>query len=71
MSDLKSGPNAMWEHRIRQRAYEIYETRLRNTCRPPNELEDWLEAEREVLHEIQGSTVYPLVRQTKDCPKPF
>jgi hypothetical protein len=41
-------PDAMLEHRIRQRAYEIYQSRLEN---PP--LRDWLEAEREILEEIR------------------
>jgi Protein of unknown function (DUF2934) len=54
MSDLKSGPNAMWEHRIRQRAFEIYQAR-RQRCIPGTDCQDWLEAERLVLEEIQGS----------------
>jgi len=54
MSDLKSGPNAMWEHRIRQRAFEIYETRPRN-CITSTDREDWLEAERQMRNEIRGS----------------
>ena len=58
MCDLKFGPNAMWEKRIRQRAYEIYEARLQNSCLSSNELQDWLEAERTVLQEIQGAMVY-------------
>jgi hypothetical protein len=53
-SDLKAGSNAMWEHRIRQRAYEIYEARLRS-CISSTDLQDWLEAEREVQKEIRGS----------------
>ena len=40
-------PDAMLEHRIQQRAYELYQARLQ---RP--ELHDWLQAERDVLHEI-------------------
>jgi hypothetical protein len=37
----------MLEHRIRQRAYEIYLARLRNPA-----LHDWLQAESEILKEI-------------------
>lgn len=54
MSDLEFGPNAMWEQRIRQRAYEIYEARLRSRT-SSTDWEDWLEAEREVRDEIRGS----------------
>jgi Protein of unknown function (DUF2934) len=41
-------PDAMLEHRIRQRAYEIYQSRLKNPA-----LRDWLEAEHEILEEIR------------------
>jgi hypothetical protein len=43
-------PDAMLEHRIRQRAYEIYEAKLHRS-----DLQDWLQAEREVLDEISGA----------------
>lgn len=65
MCDLKFGPNAMWEKRIRHRAYEIYEARLQSSCLSSNELQDWLEAERTVLQEIQGTMVY-LLERTKN-----
>jgi hypothetical protein len=54
MSDLRFGPNAMWEHRVRQRAYEIYQARLRN-CFSSSDLQDWKESEREVLDAIRGT----------------
>ena len=54
MSDLKSGTNAMWEQRIRQRAHEIYESKMRSGV-SSTDWQDWLEAEREVLTEIRGS----------------
>ena len=54
MSDLKFGPNAMWDQRIRQRAYEIYVSRLRSRI-SSTDWEDWLEAEREVRDEVRGS----------------
>jgi hypothetical protein len=54
MSDLKTGPNAMWEQRVRQRAYEIYEARLRN-CISSSAWKDWEEAELKVGNEIRGS----------------
>ena len=63
MSDLKSGPNAMWEHRIRQRAHEIYEARLRN-CISATDWEDWLEAERVLVKEIQGSKLCETRQET-------
>ena len=40
-------PDAMLEHRIQQRAYEIHQTKANGSP-----FDDWLEAEREVLHEI-------------------
>lgn len=39
--------DAMLEHRIRQYAYELYQIRVHGS-----DLQDWLQAEREVLHEI-------------------
>lgn len=53
MSDLNFGPNAMWEHRIRQRAHEIYEAKHRQGL-ASSDWQDWLEAEREVQDEIRG-----------------
>jgi hypothetical protein len=41
-------PDAMLEHRIRQRAYEIYHARLENPA-----LYDWLQAEHEILNETK------------------
>jgi hypothetical protein len=41
-----NSPDAMLEHRIRQRAYEIYLARLENPA-----LHDWLQAECEILKE--------------------
>jgi hypothetical protein len=41
-----NSPDAMLEHRIRQRAYEIYLARLGNPA-----LNDWLQAECEILKE--------------------
>jgi hypothetical protein len=41
-----NSPDAMLEHRIRQRAYEIYLARLGNPA-----LHDWLQAECEILKE--------------------
>jgi Protein of unknown function (DUF2934) len=46
-------PNAMLEHRIRQRAYELYQTRVQGS-----DLQDWLQAEREVLAEISPSSEF-------------
>ena len=43
----RAEPDAMLEHRIRQRAYEIYHARVKDA-----NLQDWLQAEREVLDEI-------------------
>ena len=40
-------PDAMLQHRIQQRAFEIHETKANGS-----QLEDWLEAERQVLQEI-------------------
>jgi hypothetical protein len=40
-------PDAMLQHRIQQRAYEIHQTKENGSP-----LEDWLEAERQVLREI-------------------
>jgi hypothetical protein len=54
MFNPESRPSAMWEHRIRQRAHEIYEARVRNGI-SGTDWEDWFEAERVVLAEIQGS----------------
>lgn len=42
--------DAMLEHRIRQYAYELYQIRVHGS-----DLQDWLQAEREVLHEITCS----------------
>jgi hypothetical protein len=47
LCDMTS-PDAMLEHRIRQRAYEIYQARQENPA-----LYDWLQAEREVLMEMK------------------
>jgi Protein of unknown function (DUF2934) len=44
-------PDPMLEHRIRQRAHELYQVRVQGS-----DLQDWLQAEREVLHEITSST---------------
>jgi len=44
-------PDPMLEHRIRVRAYELYEKRLRST-----DVDDWVEAEREILAEIEGAS---------------
>ena len=41
-------PDPMLEHRIRQRAYEIYHARLENPA-----LHDWLQAEHEILKETK------------------
>jgi len=41
-------PDAMLEHRIRQRAYEIYHARLENPA-----LYNWLQAEHEILKETK------------------
>ena len=40
-------PDSMLEHRVQQRAFEIYQTKANGS-----RLEDWLEAERQVLQEI-------------------
>lgn len=48
--DFQMITDAMTEHRIRLRAYEIYLSRISN---PP--LADWLQAEREILEEIRRS----------------
>jgi len=40
-------PDAMLEHRIQQRAYEIHQTNANGSP-----LDDWLEAEHQVLQEI-------------------
>jgi Protein of unknown function (DUF2934) len=40
-------PDSMLEHRIQQRAYEIHQTKANGSP-----LDDWLEAERQVLQEI-------------------
>jgi hypothetical protein len=39
--------DAMLDHRIQQRAYEIHQTKANGSP-----LDDWLEAERQVLQEI-------------------
>jgi hypothetical protein len=44
---MERQPDAMLEHRIQQRAYEIHETRANGSP-----MQDWLEAERQVLQEI-------------------
>jgi hypothetical protein len=41
-------PDVMLQHRIQQRAYEIHQTKANGSS-----LEDWLEAERQVLREIR------------------
>ena len=38
-------PNPTREHEIRRRAFEIY---LERGCEPGRDLEDWLQAEREL-----------------------
>jgi Protein of unknown function (DUF2934) len=43
-------PDSMLERRIRQYAYELYEVRVHGS-----DLQDWLQAECEVLHEITCS----------------
>jgi hypothetical protein len=43
-------PDAMLQHRIKQRAYELYRAR-----EDGSDLRDWLQAEREVLDEITPS----------------
>jgi hypothetical protein len=43
-------PDAMLEHRIQQRAYEIHQKKANGSP-----LEDWLEAERQVLREVRYS----------------
>jgi len=53
--------DATLEKRIRQRAYELYEERLRCT-----DVDDWLRAECEIADEIQrekssGVTVSPVI----------
>ena len=40
-------PEARLQDRIRQRAYELFQAKLGNS-----EMQDWLQAEREILHEI-------------------
>jgi hypothetical protein len=54
MLDLKIGPNAMREQRVRERAYEIYQSPLWNHI-SSSALQDWLEAERQIRNEVQGS----------------
>jgi hypothetical protein len=46
----RAQPDAMLEHRIRQCAYELYQVRVQGS-----DLQDWLQAERDVLHEITCS----------------
>jgi Protein of unknown function (DUF2934) len=57
---MDSRPDSMLEHRIQQRAYEIHQT---NATGSP--LEDWLEAERQVLREV-GRWRDGLSRRTAD-----
>jgi hypothetical protein len=45
MTEAPSGGNSAGQERIRCRAYEIY---LEHGEQPGNELEDWLQAEREL-----------------------
>ena len=45
LCDMKA-TDAMFEHRIRQRAHEIYQARQENPASY-----DWLQAEREILKE--------------------
>jgi hypothetical protein len=52
-------PDAMLEHRIRQRAYEIYLARLGNPA-----LHDWLQAECELLKETTHFERSPLVPES-------
>jgi len=40
-------PDVMLEHRVQQRAYEIHQTKANGSP-----LEDWLQAERQILQEI-------------------
>ncbi len=40
-------PEATLQDQIRQRAYELFQTKSGNS-----EMQDWLQAEREMLHEI-------------------
>ena len=63
-SDLSGGPNPMWEHRIRQRAHEIYEARLRKFI-SASDWEDWLEAERMLVKELQGSKLCEKHQETQ------
>ena len=46
--------NCLVQQMIRCRAYEIYEWRIEYDV-AGSELEDWLDAEREVLEKINGS----------------
>jgi hypothetical protein len=64
ISDCQFGPSAMWEHRIRQRAYEIYEAGLQNHA-SSSDWQDWLQAEREILREIRGSQEFRAPEQNK------
>jgi hypothetical protein len=63
MSNPESRPTAMWERRIRQRAQEIYEARLRNGI-SATDWDDWLEAERIDLAEIQRSKLCEVHHET-------
>jgi hypothetical protein len=47
MAEAPSGGNSAGQERIRCRAYEIY---LEHGEQPGNELEDWLQAERELRY---------------------
>jgi hypothetical protein len=49
MTEAPSGGNSVGQERIRCRAYEIY---LEHGEHPGNELEDWLQAERELGHSL-------------------
>lgn len=46
-ADASSCPLDYLPHLIRKRAYELYEARR---CQPGRELDDWLQAERELKH---------------------
>ena len=46
LCDMRA-PDSMLEHRIRQRAHDIYQARQEDPA-----LYDWLQAEREILEEM-------------------
>jgi hypothetical protein len=56
-------PEPMLEHRIRLRAYELY---LQGGRRSGHALDDWLEAEREVLRELQPRGFTPSSTRDRD-----